>query len=262
MHRLHTALLIAALHLPAQAVTAVVLDMPGFAWNGHGWIPDLLGRLQLQQQGIQLRLLPPARAVERYYRGGEGELFAADLLCRRQDSHFLTLGVRDYEVFITRWGNKVPGPGSLPPPGERVLVVRGFNHAFVQRNPMLRWEEVSSIDKALDMLRARRANYFFSFLALSEDAMRTQGSSGYFNYDVRQAISEVWPALSFRPTDSGLLLAQQLRQQLLQQWQSGQYASLLLRHGLPAWHMHPGLEGRFSVVQASDCPTIRAPLVP
>lgn len=262
MHHLLTALLLVALHSPAQAVTAVVLDMPGFAWNGHGWIPELLGRLQLQQQAINLRLLPPARAVERYYRGGEGELFAADLLCRRHDSHFLTLGVRDYEVFITRQGEKVPGPGNLPPAGERVLVVRGFNHAFIQHNPRLRWEEVSSIDKALDMLRARRANYFFSFLALSEDAMRAQGSSRHFNYDSSKAVSEVWPALSFRPTDSGLLLAQQLRQQLLQQWQNGQYASLLQRHGLPAWHMRPGLEGRFSVVPAADCQATRAPLQP
>ncbi len=262
MYRLLAALLLVALHLPAQAVTAVVLDMPGFAWNGHGWIPEMLGRLQVQQQAITLRLLPPARAVERYYRGGEGELFAADLLCRRHDSHFLTLGVRDYEVFITRQGNKVPGPGNLPPAGERVLVVRGFNHTFVQQHPRLRWEEVNSIDKALDMLRARRANYFFSFLALSEDAMRAQGSNSYFSYDSSKAIDEVWPALSFRPNENGLLLAQQLRQQLQQQWQSGQYASLLQRYGLPAWHIRPGLDGRFNVVQAADCPVIRTPPPP
>jgi len=120
MYRLHITLLLIALHLPAQAVTAIVLDMPGFAWNGHGWIPELLGRMQLQQQTIDLRILPPARAVERYYRDGQGDLFAADLLCRRQDSHFLTLGVRDYEVFITRQGDKVPTPGSLPPAGKRM----------------------------------------------------------------------------------------------------------------------------------------------
>ncbi len=253
MYRLHITLLLIALHLPAQAVTAIVLDMPGFAWNGHGWIPELLGRMQLQQQTIDLRILPPARAVERYYRDGQGDLFAADLLCRRQDSHFLTLGVRDYEVFITRQGDKVPTPGSLPPAGKRILVVRGFNHAFVQQHPTLHWEEVSSIDKGLNMLLARRADYFFSFLALSEDAMRAQGNSNRFSYDTSKAVGEVWPALSFRQNDSGLLLAQQLRQQLLQQWQSGQYANLLQQHSLPPWHMRQGLEGRFNVIRAEDC---------
>jgi hypothetical protein len=240
---------------PAQAVTAVVMDMPGFAWNGKGWIPELLSRMQLNQQTIALRLLPPARAVTRFYQGGEGDLFAANLLCRRQDSHYLTLGIRDYEVFITRLGDKVPGPASLPPAGERVLVVRGFNHPFIAQHPALRWEEVSSIDKGLDMLRAHRANYFFSFLALSEDAMRAQASSSLFAYDSSKAMGEVWPALSFRQTEAGWQLAHQLRQQLLLQWQNGQYASLLQRHGLPAWHMRPGLEGRFSVVRAEECAT-------
>jgi hypothetical protein len=246
-------LLLAGLCAPAQAVTAVVMDMPGFAWNGKGWIPELLGRVQLNQQAITLHLLPPARAVSRFYQGSEGDLFAADLLCRRQDSHFLTLGVRDYEVFITRQGDKIPGPASLPPAGERVLVVRGFNHPFIRQHPALRWEEVSSIDKGLEMLRARRANYFFSFLALSEDAMRAQGNSSLFAYDSNKAVNEVWPALSFRQTEAGWQLAQQLRQQLLQQWQTGQYAAVLQRHGLPAWHMRPGLEGRFSVIRAEDC---------
>ena len=248
-----TVLLFAVLCQPAQAMTAVVMDMPGFSWNGTGWLPELLGRMQLQQQAITLHLLPPARAVARFYQGGEGDLFAAGLLCRRYDSHFLTLGVRDYEVFIVRHGSKVPGPANLPPAGERVLVVRGFNHPFVRLHPDLAWEEVSSINEGLAMLRARRANYFFGFLALSEDAMHEQGSRSYFAYDSHKKVDEAWPALSFRQTEAGWQLAQQLRQQLVQQSQNGQYAAVLQRHGLPAWYMRPGLEGRFSVIRAEDC---------
>lgn len=246
-------LLLAFLREPAHAVTAVVLDVPGFALHGKGWLPDLLGGMEVNQQAIDLILMPPARAVSRFYEKGEGDLFAANLLCRSQDNHFLTLGLLDYEVFIARRGDKIPGPTSLPPAGARVLVVRGFNHPFIRQNPELRWEEVTNIGMGLDMLRAHRADYFFSFLALNEDAIRTQGSDNLFDYSASKAVGEVWPSLVFRPTDAGLQLAQQFRQQLIKLSRTGQFARVLLGHGTPAWHIRPGLEGRFSVIRAEEC---------
>ena len=246
-------LLFTTLCLPAHATTALVMAMPGFAWEGKGWVYELLSGMQANGQPLTLHLLPPARAVARFYRDGDGDLFAAALLCRRNDTHYLTLGVRDFEVFMTRTGNQVPGPSNPPAKNETILVVRGFNHPFVRQHPELGWTEVSSIEKGLDMLRAGRANYFFGFLALSEDIMQKQGSRQHFAYDRGKAAGEAWPALSFHQEEAGWQLAQQLRQQLVQQWQRGKYANLLQRHNLPGWYMEPGLQGQFRVVRGEDC---------
>lgn len=249
-------LLLFTLDLPAHAATAIVMATPGLAWEGKGWVYELLSGMQASGQPLTLRLLPPARAVARFYRDGDGELFAAALLCRRNDTHYLTLGVRDFEVFIARKGSRVPGPASPPAKNETILMVRGFNHPFVQAHPELSWEAVSSIEKGLDMLHAGRASYFFGFLALSEDIMQAQGSQRHFDYNLSKAAGEAWPALSFHQGEAGWQLAQQLRQQLVQQWHRGQYASLLQRHKLPEWYAAPGLKGQFRIVRSEDCPAM------
>ena len=165
-------LLFTTLCLPAHATTALVMAMPGFAWEGKGWVYELLSGMQANGQPLTLHLLPPARAVARFYRDGDGDLFAAALLCRRNDTHYLTLGVRDFEVFMTRTGNQVPGPSNPPAKNETILVVRGFNHPFVRQHPELGYQILSRIphlDEAAEIaLRHHERVLIISHLVMAQ----------------------------------------------------------------------------------------------
>ncbi|MDF0605010.1 hypothetical protein HZU77_005000 [Neisseriaceae bacterium TC5R-5] len=235
------------------AVEVIVLDMPGFAANNKGWMADLLHSISVFGQPLRLNLQPVVRATSSFYQAGKGDVYAADVLCLQPHVHYLTVGLRDYEGFVVRKGKPIPDRLALPPKGSTILVVRGFDHDFVPKHLEYHWKEASSIPQALTMLRVGRVDYLYTYLELAEDAISQQHLASEFDYSIKHTVADIVPALVFRSTPRGLLLAQQMRKQLLKLTATGIYAKIMASNGLPSWHFRDGVSGIFKIVKESDC---------
>lgn len=239
--------------MPAPAVTVAIIPFPGGLANedGTGLFPTLLAESYAGQPDYRGQLYPAKRAFQKYD-NGEVNVLVSVPVCRWRDSHFLTLGLRDYELFLARAGQYLPKPGDELA-AKTIAVVAGYTHPLRNRHPEWKWHETRDYELAIQMLIIGRVDYVYGYAFLMDRSVARLKQEKAVHYDAKRVFDNTIPAIAFHGNANGLAEAKTLQASLTAMVALGRYLRLMQSYHFPDWYYSDGLAGKITITAQNEC---------
>jgi len=239
---------------PEPAVTVAIIPLPAGLANedGTGLFPDLFDALYAGEPDYYFRLYPAKRAF-RMFDDNKAQVLVSVPVCRWKASHFLSLGLQDYELFLGRVDQDLPKPGDNLD-GKTIAVVAGFTHLLRARQPDWKWQEARDYESAIGMLMIGRVDYVYGYAFLIDRSVARLKLTKAVHYDEQRVFDNTIPAIAFHADANGLAEAKKLQTRMKELIADGRFQRLMKSYDYPDWYYRDGLTGNITITRLDECP--------